>query len=189
MDRRCRRGAPASEPARRSPLRARRISTARPGVGPVRSAAVCVAAPSRRGRPPAIDASRQHQRVGEDDRVVDDDAGRDEHEPASRQLMPPAGQQRQAAGGDDDADDAEDPGPTGEGGSGEHQGRRSVGSHVATQASEIADRRAQAEARLGAVGRRLDVARGRTPPSPTSALAARAGASRAIACTAARRRR
>ena len=45
---------------------------------------------------PGDRASRQHQRVGEDDGVVDDDAGGHEDEPAPRQLVPPARQQRQA---------------------------------------------------------------------------------------------
>ena len=55
---------------------------------------------------------------------MNDDAGRDEHEPPARQLVPPARQHRQAAGGDGDADGAEDPGATGERRDGEDQRRR-----------------------------------------------------------------
>ena len=71
----------------------RRCSTARPGVGPVRSNAAAAASRTDR-RADADDlARRHHQRVVEHDRVVDDQAGRHEHQPAPAELVPAAGEQ------------------------------------------------------------------------------------------------
>ena len=58
-----------------------------PGVGPVRSRAPCRAAGATRPTE-AIEPARQHQRLGEHDRVVDDEPGRHDDEPAPAELVP-----------------------------------------------------------------------------------------------------
>ena len=153
------------------------IPTARPGVGPVRSSAPSAAAPRRRGRSRATRAARHHHRLGEHDRVVDDEAGRHEHEPAPRSwcqrpgagTTPPMatdagghGDEPRAARprerGGDDRGDPDEP----------RQHARRRGSRAAGAAGSAARRRTPTPARRAA----------RSRPPPTSTAATSAGASR-----------
>ncbi len=72
-------------------------STAYPLAGPVRSAACVSAGASPIG---ATCAGSQRQRVGEHDRIVQHDAGRDEHEPATREAVPSRPENDDAGNGD-----------------------------------------------------------------------------------------
>ena len=79
--------------ARRSRAHPACISIARPGVGPVRSTAETAPGPSSLAAIRRI-LPRQQQRVGENHRIVDDQAGGHEHQPAPAQLVPAAGERQ-----------------------------------------------------------------------------------------------
>ena len=131
-------------------------SSPTPGVGPLRSAARRRPLPSASREIERTRRSRQHQRVGEHDRIVHHRARRHEHEPPAGELVPAPRQEPRAGPGHQQRGAAEPPPAPGErqrrddGGRRHHQPGHDRG-------GEVAEGRPEPEALLVAVRRRLDV--------------------------------